>query len=531
MFLESLPLEQTPLTPLLIKSYLKQDNNIKALYNYFPNPENFKKQAELKKSKYQHRDILNKVLDEQYQNLPKSETLKNNLESLQQENTFVITTAHQTNIFTGPLYYVYKILHAIKLAQSLQQKYPNYHFVPLYWMGSEDHDFEEINHFHLFGKKLEWQSDEVGSCGNFNPKPLLKLADEALQILQPAPHAQEIIQLFHQCYENFSTLASATQAIVNHLFGHYGLVVLNPNHKALKATFQKVFYAEIFQQAVSRYSQNALEKLNNLDFKIQAKPRDINLFYLNENGRNRILFEPKEKSFSVLNTALIFSENEMQQEVENFPERFSPNVFLRPLFQESLLPNIAYVGGSGELSYWLEQKNIFEHFDIPYPILQLRNSFLWIDANSKKKIEKLQIQAKDFLNDESDIIKKFVIDNSVLPDFSMEKNQLLNAFENLKAKAVNIDSTLSGTVEAQLQQVLNNLEQLEKKILKAEKQKQETAINQIKSLKQKFFPQQTFQERFENFLPYYAQIQNHFFEKILQQITPFDAQLHLMYFE
>lgn len=529
--MESIALEKSPLTPRLIQSYLSQSKDLAALYSHFPLPENFKKQAALKKNKYQHREVLCSVLKEQYQHLKKHTAVMQNLEALQSENTFTITTAHQTNVFTGPIYYIYKILHAIKLAESLNEKYTEYHFVPVYWMGSEDHDFEEINHFHLFGKKLAWQTDEIGACGNFNPSSLKDLADEALSILQPMPHAAEILQIFKQHYGTATTLAEATQSIINELFGHYGLVVIHPNHQQLKKCFEKIFSAELNEQVVATYSQAALNQLNDLGYKIQAKPREINLFYLSKEGRNRIVFDQEKNEFLIVNTNLHFDKNALKQELQNFPERFSPNVFLRPLFQEIVLPNIAYVGGSGEISYWLEQKNIFDYFDIPFPILQLRNSFLLVDANSQKKLLNLQLKAVDFLQNETDIIHQLVTKNAALPEFDFEKKQLLQVFESLKNKAVSIDTTLSGTVEAQWQQVLNNLEVLEKKILKAEKTKQETAVHQIKSIKQKFFPQQIFQERFDNFLPHYAEMNTSFFDLIFQNITPYEAQLHILHLE
>jgi len=491
--------------PTLIHDYISGNEKLKSFYGNHPTVAGFKKQIETKQFSADNRKVLVEVLQQQYQNLNATEKTRQNIQLLLNENTFTVTTAHQTNVFTGPLYYIYKILHAVKLADELKREFSSRHFVPVYWMGCEDHDFDEINHIHLFGEKLEWTDRQGGATGRHNPQSLLEVLNSVKSKLSNEPFADEVLQIFEKGYGNYKTLAAATQYIVNELFGRYGLVVINPDTPELKKLFAPVIKDELQHQSASKHANIAIGKLEALGYKIQAQPRDINLFYLDGNIRERIVWNEKATHYEVLNTSLTFSKEALLALVDTHPEKFSPNVFLRPLYQETVLPNLAYIGGAGELSYWLEQKEIFHYFNTTFPILVQRNSFAMIDASTEKKLQKLNLPAFDFFEEEDTIIKNYLALNNSLPDFSGEKAELEKIFSSLRDKAVAVDPTLKAAAEAQLQQALNNLDGLEKKMTRAIKQQQDTGINQIKSVRNKLMPNNTLQERYENFLPYATQ--------------------------
>jgi bacillithiol synthase len=516
------------LLPQLIQDYLSGNEVVKPFYNHFPAVENFRKQLSEKSISYHNRKILSEVLQAQYQSLNVSDKTKQNLDLLHSDKTFTVTTAHQPNIFTGPLYYIYKILHAVKLSDTLKQHYPEHDFVPVYYMGCEDHDFEEINHIHLFGETLEWTDRQGGAIGRYNTRNLLSLIEKIKQKLNNEPHANEVLDIFLKGYGTHATLTQATQYIVNELFGQYGLVVLNPDEPRLKKLFSSVIKDELIHNTAFKNAALTIAELEKLNYKIQALPREINLFYLDENIRERIVFNETNNCYEVLNTSYSFSKDELIRLVDISPEKFSPNVFLRPLYQETILPNLAYVGGSGELSYWLEQKKIFEHYNTPFPVLVQRNSFTLIDAATQKKLQKISLPIEQFFNEKDAIIKNYLAQNNTLPDFSSEKIWLEKLFGEIKMKAEAIDVTLKATVDAQLQATLNGLDNLEKKLTRAEKQKQETAINQIKSIRGKFFPENNLQERYENMLPYYAKYGLQLNERLLELIEPLDSSMNLL---
>jgi bacillithiol biosynthesis cysteine-adding enzyme BshC len=522
-----IPLLQTGILPLLISDYLSAKESVKPLYNLAPTLENFQLQLENKKKNFKNRLVLKEVLQKQYKHLAVSDTVKNNIESLSDENTFTVTTAHQTNIFTGPLYYIYKIIHVIKLAEKLQQQYTDKKFVPVYWMGCEDHDIEEINHIHVLGEKLEWHEKQGGATGRHNPNSLLVLIEKLKLQLVNEPYATTIISIFEKAYAENNSLADATQYFLNELFGKYGLVVINPDNRKLKQLFTHVIEAELFNETVVQQTKETINNIENLGYKPQANPRAINLFYLDENIRERIV-RNSDDVFEVLNTSIKFSKAAILELIKTNPEKFSPNVFLRPLYQETVLPNLAYVGGSGELSYWLEQKNIFDFFKVPFPILMQRNSFLLVDAATQKKMQKLQLPVTAYFTDEDTLIKNYIAENSSLPNFEKERVALQDLFQQIKAKTILVDITLQATVEAQLQQALNNLDNLEKKIIKAEKNKQEVAINQLKAVRNKLQPNNILQERYENILPYYAKHGEVLFDALYKAIQPLDANMNIV---
>lgn len=518
-------LSATGILPSFISDYLSAKESVQQFYNLAPSLESFQFQIESKKQNFHNRAVLVEVLQQQYKTFTITHAVKNNIESLFAENTFTVTTAHQTNVFTGPLYYIYKIAHAIKLAEKLQQKYTDNKFVPVYWMGCEDHDIEEINHLNLFGEKLEWNEKQGGATGRYNPKSLALLAAKLKAKLSNEPYVEEIISLFEAGYTQHESLATATQYILNELFGKYGLIIINPDNAQLKQLFAPVIESELMNETVAKQTAAIISKIEQLGYNPQANPREINLFYLHENIRERIVSSGDE--FEVLNTSLKFSKAEILQLVKTNPENFSPNVFLRPLYQETVLPNLAYVGGSGELSYWLEQRNIFQFFKVPFPILIQRNSFLLIDTATQKKLQKLQLPVTEYFLDEDSLIKKYILANSILPEFDKERNELQQLFQQIKVKTVVVEVTLQATVDAQLKQILNNLDNLEKKIIKAEKTKQEVAINQLKAVRNKLLPNNTLQERYENFLPYYAKYGAAFIDDVYQCIQPIDATMIL----
>ena len=168
MKVDKIDLGETGLFSPIFLDYIKQKKPLQPFYNLYPFKKNVGKQVKLKKESFssETRKILTTVLNSQYEGFTISDTLSSNLQKLEQENTFTITTGHQLNIFTGPLYFIYKIVTVINACKELKADFPDYNFVPVYWMASEDHDFEEISYFKLFNKKYIWETDQKGRVGS-----------------------------------------------------------------------------------------------------------------------------------------------------------------------------------------------------------------------------------------------------------------------------------------------------------------------------------------------------------------------------
>ena len=517
-----------PQAPQLAKSdiaYASSDPRLRPFYSYEPRLDSF---AEILRSKSLSecpRADLAAVLTDQYRALPESTPVHAHIEALRDTNTFTVTTAHQPSLFLGPLYFLYKALTTINLVEAVQIRNPGYRIVPVFVLGSEDHDLEELNTIQLFGKKLVWQSPESGAVGSMHTASLAPVLAELKSILGESEAAQALFLRIERAYAGTATIAEATQAMLHDLFGRYGLVVLNMSDARLKRHFIPVMKAEILEQASHRIVGHTIDQLNAAGFKTQAAPREINLFYMLPGLRERIVAAPgNERSYLVLNTELVFSETALLAELDAHPERFSPNVVLRPLFQETILPNLAYVGGGGELAYWLERREQFQHFGIAYPMLVRRNSALWLDREASKKLAKFGFTPARFFGDTDALLRDFVERNAA-GEVSLEAeiSDLKTIFDHLAAKASAIDPTLEKAVRADEVKAVGNIEQWQGRLVRAEKQKHEVVLNQIRALKEKLFPNNGLQERTDNFMPYLLKYGEGFIEVLKSQLQPFEA--------
>ncbi len=316
---------------------------------------------------------------------------------------------------------------------------------------------------------------------------------------------------------------------MNALFGEYGLVVVDGNDIAFKKQFLEIIEDELLQQNSFKLVTEQLKQLESNGYKQQAFPREINLFYLSKNSRERIEFNALISQYEVLNTQYSFTKDEILTELENHPERFSPNVILRPLFQQKILPSLVYIGGAGELSYWLQLKPIFELHKVNFPQLILRNSALLINENTSKKIDKLGFQIQDFFNDINTLKKEFIAKNTDENiDVSAYKNEIETTFNKLQELTKNIDTTLVSTVGAELQKSLQSIDSIQKRLMKSLKQKNETELNQIEKIKTQLFPLNNLQERVDNFSSYYAKHGQPFIDDLIAYFDVYNKQFLLI---
>ena len=503
---DCIPFRETNYFSSLICDYLDKDVALKQFYNRFSNIENFKDQIQEKKRSFplKHRSILSGVLNKQYDKIEISDLTKENITALNEENTFTITTGHQLNLFTGPLYFLYKIISTINLTTQLKQKYPDYNFVPIYWMATEDHDFGEINYFSFHDMKLSWNRESKGAVGRLDTIGLEDVLEAFSSMLGTSLNAKYLKELFRNAYVDHDNLADATRYLANELFGPYGLVILDADDTELKELFVPFIEREIKEQISFKEVSKTNEKLSKLDnqYAIQVNPREINLFYLTEELRERII--EKDSVFSVLNGKRIWTELELIQEVKSHPERFSPNALMRPLYQEVILPNLCYIGGGGEIAYWLQLKSYFEAVSIPFPILLLRNSVLLKTEKQDQKLKKMDIKNKDLFLDKNSFINKKVRSISDIDiDLSPQKEALKKQFEELYKLATLTDKSFLGAVSAQERKQIKGLEHLEKRLLKAQKKKLADHVERITNIQNQLFPNQNLQERIANFSEFY----------------------------
>ena len=472
MPIDCIPFEDTGYFSNLVCDYLKQEEKLASFYRSFPSDAAFLTHAKERNKQFPktHRRILVEVLKEQYQNIETSSETQQAIQLLAEDTTVTITTGHQLNLFSGPLYFLYKIISTINLSEKLSENYKDINVVPVFWMATEDHDFEEINHFTLHGKKFKWSPERYsdnanGAVGRFTTEGLedvLKLLKAELGV---GHQAEYLVKLFEDAYLNHNTLAEATRYLTNELFAKYGLVILDADHPKLKQLFVPTVLDELQHQTSYKAVTNTSKQLESANYPVQVSAREINLFYLTETSRERIV--NVDGTFGVVDSDKIWNtEQELFEEVSAHPERFSPNVIMRPLYQETILPNICYIGGGGELAYWFELKTYFDEVEVP--------------------------------------------------------------FEAMYALAEKTDATFLGAVKAQEVKQLKGLDHLEQRLLKAQRLKLKDEVSRLVALQNELFPLKSLQERTINFSEFYLEYGDQLINELKENLDPLSHEFSIL---
>jgi bacillithiol biosynthesis cysteine-adding enzyme BshC len=533
----SIPYSATGVFSTLVNDYISGNGTARDYVPYTPNLEGIKKAIQERKFSAIQRQTLVSVLENQYQvlgtikeekNTAAFEKVQANIGLLKNDNCFAVTTAHQPNLFTGPLYFFYKIIHVIKLAAELKAQFPENDFVPVYYMGSEDADLAEVGSYCIDGAKHQWKTKQTGAIGR------MLVDDHLLQLLQNLegywtvkPDGKEALAIIKAAYKKGNTINEATLQMVHLFFGQYGLVVVQPDDAKLKSLFVEVMQKELTTNFSHTAIQPTLKSLS-ADYHVQSEGRDINLFYLKDEYRNRI--QKTGELFSVVDTNIQFTQAEIIQELQAHPDWFSPNVILRGAYQETIIPSVVFVGGGGELAYWMELKNVFEQSGVNYPVIILRNSFLFINDKQAKQWASLGFNSESLFNSIPDLelafVKKQSVENLVLTEHIAS---LTDLYKVIQQDVIKIDSSLGDHALNLSVQAQKKLALLEKKMIRAEKRKQHTSLARIHSIKSELFPDNNLQERVENFSNWVGDFGWSWVEAILNNSNSVDASFTIIH--
>lgn len=510
----AIPFAQSRIFSRLFLDYFS--GGLKEFYEFEPAAEGIYAFTEKNGYETLDRSLLVGELLRQNSGLSLSVATKKNFEALADKNTYTVVTGHQLCLATGPLYFIYKILSAIRIAEELNSRYDSKKFVPVYWMATEDHDVAEINHVTIFNKKFEWRTGQKGRVGEFSTAGIDSFLQEIRAVLGDNINASHIFSVLEKAYAQ-ATLADATRYLVNELFGKYGLVIVDGNTKA----FKELFINEIKRDALENFAFKAVERTNNQlrakGYEPQVRPREINSFFAAPGWRERIVFA--NGRYKALDTEIEFDETGLARKIEEETEKFSPNVVLRPLYQQKILPNAAYVGGPGEIAYWLQYKQLFAEAAIPYPAIMPRSFVLYIEKGLQERLDKLKLKPEEFFADKAQLLKSYALQQEPF-DLEKEKQWLRDLYAGAKSRISNVDKTLEAAAEAELHKALKGVETLEQKAIRAIKQRSEQSLNQVEAIYGKLFPGGEPQERVENFLRFYIS-RPLFIEEVKQSIDPF----------
>lgn len=442
----------------------------------------FEHQIALKKQHFsaENRKVLVAAFHKQYLGVNTSEKVQQNIEALAEHNTFTVTTGHQLCLMTGPLYFIYKILHVIKLAEELKEEFPAQNFVPVYWMASEDHDFEEIRSFLLFGQKWSWESTQKGAVGRFQTSELSHLLTQLSEKFQNHPDSE--IHLLTEKLKR-APYAQGFFEFINALFSAYGLVIIDADQGALKENawpiWEKDLYTNDIHHAVEKQSAALKEK----GFSTPIESKASNLFLLDLGKRERIE-KPVAAQFNKENSA-----------------QLSPNVVLRPIYQEWILPNLAYVGGPSEIAYWQQLPSAFECLKLPFPITIQRAGGIIVQEKEIELIQKLGFDKLDFLSDKATLKERYLQQVGDQMPAYVQLQELWSAYQSSFLKMANEELPQElRMVEAELTRLQKQIEALEQRFEKARKAKYDKALKQIEQLSDKIQPKGQLQERTLNIL-------------------------------
>lgn len=476
----------------------------------------------------ENRKILVEALHKQYASLnqPPNEdsAVHQNIQALLDSNTITVTTGQQIHIFLGPLFVIYKIVSCINAAREIQKNHPGYRVIPVFWMASEDHDFDEIRSIQLYNQQYVWDRPGKGSVGRFSPKTLLPLVDELADRLDQNEFNATFIDLCRKAYSNHETFAQATQYLVHHLFEKDGLVVIDPDTPSLKSLYKDIIRKDVLDQSLQQAMDTGIGALKEAGIKPPINTRPINHFFLSEEGRNRI--EYSNDRFELIGLDKTYHADELSKLIDTHPETFSPNALLRPIYQQRILPNIEYICGGSEFIYWLELSTLFDHLNVFKPALNIRKSAFILGSGIQKTFDRYQILYEScLLNDESFnqlLAQKSSENMEVVQNAKTKLEEAISDLEKISSK-LNL-SAPSKSFRKSLDGILSNVEvQFER--WNDEIVSQNEHLNKVKRQKDKIRSSSHLQERNEfiiNHLPTLLPLlKNGQFESISQNEATF----------
>jgi bacillithiol biosynthesis cysteine-adding enzyme BshC len=478
----------------LILAYCNANPSIRHLYNFEPSMADLVAYASQREFSDEAYDVLSDALTNQYSGYLPIEAVNENLAAFKSRSAITVTTGHQLCLLGGPAFMICKILSTIKLAQTVQANFADKKVVPVFWLASEDHDREEIDHTFVHGKRLQWNTTQTGAVGRFATDGFAEVLEEWLAEIQDESFRHTMTALWNRASQ-FASWAELTKSWVHECFGEWGLVVINPDDARLKRLFLPHMRVELLQQKTHKAVTTTNADLLQMGFQAQVNPREINLFYLADGSRLRI--EREGETWQTTDQLRVWSEDQLIDALDAHPENFSPNVLLRPLYQETILPNIAYVGGPGEVAYWLQLRSMFQEFQTVMPVVILRNSLVVLSSVVGKRMVKLGLNAADLFKPKELLIAQLVGDK---PDFSEEKQQLEQVYERIASRIASVDPTLRATAMAELQRVQTGIDQLQGKAWKAAKNREEQKLATLDKVWEEVYPNSQWQERTQNML-------------------------------
>jgi bacillithiol biosynthesis cysteine-adding enzyme BshC len=507
-----------------VKEYFK--HNFRDKDNYLPL---FKNISESRKDRQLN---LSLNIKNQYASLESisGKTIRN-IDLLDKEKTIAVVTGQQLGILGGPLYTIFKTITTIRLANQLSERYDEFKFVPVFWLEGDDHDFNEVRSINLFdnenqvlniGYKEEINDDDAKqSIGKIN-------FDEALNeffsnyegSLRESDFKNELVSKLKECYQVGKSFKQSFRELLFWLFNEYGLVIFDPQDPQVKSLLKPIFKKEVNDFAL--HTQKLIQTSAKLEelYHAQVKVKPVNLFYHTDDGRYSI--EPVEGIFKLRRKRKQFTIEEILTEIENFPERFSPNVLLRPICQDYLLPTGFYIGGPSEIAYFAQVTPLYDYYNIVTPIIFPRSSATILEKNVSTGLDKYDLSMNDIFLGLDELKGKVIAslsENNIESAFEEAVKEIELTFDKIKENLFAVDKTLVDSSGRYREKIMSLIAELQSKAIKAQETKHETTIRQLTRLSNLLYPLGNLQEREINFSYFYNKYGKDFIRKVYDDIS------------
>ncbi len=417
-----------------------------------------------------------------------------NIESLADSNTLTVTTGQQIHIFLGPFFVVNKILSCCAEALKVKALLPDNQVVPIFWMATEDHDFDEIKSARLYNETYTWDIESEGPVGRLNPESLLPIVKQARERIDQTAENLAFIDVCDHAYSTCSTFADATRYIIHQLFEETGIVVLDPDDAFLKSQFKQVIEDDLLNHQPSQLIDSSIQTMKTFGMKAPINTRPINTFYLTDNKRIRIE-KQDDNTYLLVDGSETYSETEILDLLGKHPERFSPNALLRPVYQQQILPNISYITGASEMIYWLELGGVMTSYGINYPELSIRKSAFFVSQKNKQKLDNEGIHLESlFVRPEK--FQEIVLSDRVAQISEIERNivksdSLLNSIFTAMS---DLGSKNTKKLQKSQNQLINSIKNEQGALLESLSNNDPT-YNQLLKIKSSTFDNSYIQER------------------------------------
>ena len=540
----TLPFSAFPGTSQLYIDYCRNNPEAtKYFLGHFSDLMAYETHLQVLEARSYERERLATILEKQNKVFRSAEKTFEHIHLLREVTTFAVVTGQQVGLFTGPLYTIYKALTAVHHAQWLKAQFPAYEFIPIFWLESEDHDIEEISEVGIIDKENNYSRIRYGeplpegeknyaSVGALQLNgDIQKVFDGLRSLATQTDFTEAMLEEFESCYKEDKTLAVAFAQLLNKLYPSAGIVFVDPSDVELKKISAPIIQREL--ETFPMAGEVVIKRSAELEtmYHAQIKPRAVNLFYHAKGGRYAV--EPSEYGFFLRGTRQRFLREELRAIGSEAPESFSPNVLLRPIIQDFLFPTATYVAGPSEVAYFAQLQPVYDHFQVPMPIILPRASMTLIEPKIQKLFDKFDIPFTAMFETPEQVYASIMQsgDGEEVMEFQNISAQIDEWQTRLRAIAQRVDVSLLSASETTIQKMKGHLTLFEQKIYQSKKQRDQVVTRQIEKMFNYLTPDSVAQERQLNIFSFLNRFGKDVLRTIDQACEPFPIEHRIVHLD